>query len=344
MQKWTAFILSGALVVTFIIGFFVQPLDSQANPGTIWQASFYTNTNLAGEPALIRNDRTLNFNWALDAPAIDLPIDGFSARWKASFEFEAGLWLFSAGADDGVRLWVDDKLVIDQWAPSGTFVVHTAQVSLDAGEYTIKVEYYDADGLAGITVHWEPAPKVAKSDNAPFAPPQSPPSQLNPTPVPADAPIAHVAIGVLNVRTGPGIEYQRIDQVYLYQRFPLLGQNPEGTWYWIDLKDGRTGWVAARYIYLTGNSTAIIVQQPPIEGDQFEGMAGTTLARLRVRQQPSQNTEILGVIPYNAEVLVLGRNSTSVWYYVEYDKELTGWVYSPYLTITGRVYDLPFLD
>lgn len=344
MQKWTAFILSGALVVTFIIGFFVQPLDSQANPGTIWQASFYTNTNLAGEPALIRNDRTLNFNWALDAPAIDLPVDGFSARWKASFEFEAGLWLFSAGADDGVRLWVDDELVIDQWAPSGTFVVHTAQVNLDAGEHTIKVEYYDADGLAGINVHWEPAPKVAKSDSAPFAPPQSSPAQLNPTPVPADAPLAHVAIGVLNVRTGPGIEYQRIDQVYLYQRFPLLGQNPEGTWYWIDLKDGRTGWVAARYIYLTGNSTAIIVRQPPIEGDQFEGMAGTTLARLRVRQQPSQNTEILGVIPYNAEVLVLGRNSTSVWYYVEYDKELTGWVYSPYLTITGRVYDLPFLD
>ncbi|MCB9435479.1 MAG: SH3 domain-containing protein [Anaerolineales bacterium] len=344
MQKWTAFILSGALLVTFVIGLFVQPLDSQANPGTIWQASFYANTSLAGEPALIRNDRTLNFNWSLDAPSVDLPVDGFSARWKASFEFEAGQWLFSAGADDGIRLWVDDDLLIDQWESSGTFVVHTAQTALDEGEHTIKVEYYDAEGLAGISVDWKPAPKSAKAADVPDTPPQSPPAQSNPTPIPADAPLAHVAIGILNVRTGPGIDYQRIDQVYLYQRFPLLGQNPEGTWYWIDLKDGRTGWVASRYIYLTGNSAAIIVRQPPIAGDQFEGMAGTTLVRLNVRPEPNENTEVLGIIPYDVEILVLGRNSTSVWYYVSYGDELEGWVYSPYTTITGRVYDLPYLD
>ncbi len=343
MQKWSAFLLSGTLVLALVVWLFIQPLDSQANTTTEWHATFYDNVELSGEPVLERSDRFLNFNWSMDAPAPDIPTDYFSARWDGNFEFDEGEWLFSAGADDGIRLWVDERLVIDQWAPSGTFIIHTNTITLDEGNHRVRVEYYDAEGLAGIDVKWEPsqtpASAVINNDPAPELDPQT-----NPTPIPADAPLAHVATGVLNVRTGPGIQYTRIDQIYLYQRYPLLGQNSDGAWYKISLKDGRTGWVAARYIYRTGAATiAVIADAEPVSAEQvFDSIDAVSLARLNVRPDPSTDQDPLGVIPYQRDIKVFGRSNDSIWYLVEWE-ELRGWVFAPYVDLQGfPVYDLPY--
>lgn len=346
MQKWLAFLLSGTLTLAFVAWLFIQPLDSQANTTTEWNASFYANSELSGQPVLERNDRFLNFNWSMDAPAANLPTDYFSARWIGNFEFTPGEWIFSAGADDGIRLWVDNELLIDQWAPSGTFVIHTNTISLDHGSHRIRVEYYDAEGLAGIDVKWEPVSQGETSEQINNNPSPDLAPQANPTAVPADAPLAHVATGVLNVRTGPGIQYTRIDQIYLYQRYPLLGQNPDGTWYKISLKDGRTGWVAARYIYRTGTANiAVIVEPAPVPADQiFESTVATSLARLNVRPTPGTDQAPLGVIPYLRDIEVLGRSNNSIWYLVEWE-DLRGWVFAPYVDLQGfRVYDLPYAE
>ncbi len=344
MQRWTAFLLAGALAIAFVVGLFIQPLDSQANTGTDWQATFYDNSDLSGNPMLTRNDRELNFNWSSDAPAPGLPHDYFSARWIASFHFDEGDWLFSAGADGGIRLWVNDSLVIDQWSPSNTFANYTATTHLSRGIHHLKVEYYDTEGLAGVNIGWEPVIETEAVEADPA--PQDTAPQTNPTPIPPGTPLAHVATGVLNVRTGPGIQFERIDQIFLYQRFPLLGQNPAGTWYLIDLKDGRSGWVAARYIYRTTQTPLPVV---PFAGPTdplavFEGVVGLPQYRLNVRPEPNTNNDPLGIIPYEAELVVLGRSSSSIWYFVQYN-DLEGWVFAPYVNLQGfPAYDLPFVD
>ena len=66
-------------------------------------------------PALVRNDQTLNFDWETAAPSDNLPADGFSARWTRDQRFEPGRYRFRIRADDGVRFYVDDTLVIDEW-------------------------------------------------------------------------------------------------------------------------------------------------------------------------------------------------------------------------------------
>lgn len=345
MQKWTAFLLSMALLVAFVVGLFVQPLDSQANANLAWEASFYNNAALDGDPIVTRADRELVFNWSEGAPAAELPADYFSARWVGHFDFTAGEWKFAAGADDGIRLWVDNHLVVDQWSPSGTFVLYTKVIHLERGKHEIKVEYYDAQGLAGISINWQPVQDSIASDTR-KEPPLQPAPQANPTQIPSGSPIAHVTTGVLNVRTGPGIQFERIDQISLYQRYPLLGQNEDGSWFLIDLKDGRTGWVTARFIFRTGgdNIPVVATPQPSDPLIVFAGTEALTLAQLNVRPAPDRNNTPLGVIPFDSTITVRGRSNNSVWYLVDFE-DLQGWVFAPFIDLQGfKVFDLPFVE
>jgi hypothetical protein len=109
---------------------------------------------LEGSPALVRNDRHLEFYWGDNAPASGLPADNFSARWTRNESFKRGLYRFNLLVDDGARLWVDDRLVIDEWRDGGPRQV-TGEYALDKGSHYLKVEYYDRYGGSGIRLGWD---------------------------------------------------------------------------------------------------------------------------------------------------------------------------------------------
>ena len=73
-----------------------------------WAANYYNNTDLSGSPVLSRTDSEINFNWGTGSPGSGVNADNFSARWTATVNFPTpGHWRFTAGADDGIRMWVD---------------------------------------------------------------------------------------------------------------------------------------------------------------------------------------------------------------------------------------------
>ena len=118
-----------------------------------WHAEFFTNPNLEGAPALRRIDPALDYDWGLSAPAWAIPADNFSARWTQTLLFDAGVYRFTAAADDGIRLWVDGRLLIDAWqATPGT---HSAATWLAAGGHRLQVEYFDQSGNAMAHLTWE---------------------------------------------------------------------------------------------------------------------------------------------------------------------------------------------
>ena len=121
-----------------------------------WRGEYYDNTNLERTPLLVRDDTAINFNWEYAAPAADLPTDNFSARWTRKLHFPAGIYQFFARSDDGVRVWLDDVLVIDQWhdAAGDTY---TVEQTLTAGMHTLRIEYYERWSLAQIQFWWNRA-------------------------------------------------------------------------------------------------------------------------------------------------------------------------------------------
>jgi hypothetical protein len=119
---------------------------------TPWKGEYFANPNLAGEPVLVELYEDLNFDWGFGAPAVKVPADNFSARWTSRQQFSAGLYTFNVTSDDGVRLIIDDKLVLDSWRlmHDSTSVKHY----LTAGEHTVVLEYFEGTGVAQVRLEW----------------------------------------------------------------------------------------------------------------------------------------------------------------------------------------------
>lgn len=127
----------------------IMPEHTQAT----WEAAYWANMSLSGDPVLTREEENLNYNWGAGSPHDLVPDDGFSARWLRYISVTPGTYRFSVTSDDGVRLWVDDELILDMWydhAAETRFVDHY----LSAGHHLVRVEYYENTGLATVQVSW----------------------------------------------------------------------------------------------------------------------------------------------------------------------------------------------
>jgi hypothetical protein len=119
-----------------------------------WTGAYFNNTNLAGEPALVRGDAALDFNWGQGSPAPEIDRDFFSARWTGTFHFASGRYTFNTYSDDGVRLFIDDRLVIDSWRPMRGY--RSTSLNLSEGAHTVRLEYFERTGVALVRLSWGP--------------------------------------------------------------------------------------------------------------------------------------------------------------------------------------------
>jgi hypothetical protein len=148
------------VVVVTVLGWPAQalaayPIEAGAQgPINGWLGEYYADRTPYGTPAVVRDDAEVNFNWGYGSPAGGLPSDGFSARWTRSVYFTAGTYRFFALSDDGVRIWLDGELLIDQWhaAPG---VTYTEDRTLAGGIHLIRIEYFEESGGAKIQFWWE---------------------------------------------------------------------------------------------------------------------------------------------------------------------------------------------
>ncbi len=116
-----------------------------------WKGEYFANRNLSGAPAMVRDEgaNSLNFDWGIGGPssACGLGVDNFSARWTRTINFAAGTYRFTAAGDDGIRLYVDGVLKINQWRDQAE-TAYSVDVSLSAGNHELRLEFYDNGGNA----------------------------------------------------------------------------------------------------------------------------------------------------------------------------------------------------
>lgn len=128
----------------------------QANGDGLF-GEFFGNQNLTNRIDT-RVDNNIDFDWALGSPIAGVGADNFSVRWTGQVEARhSERYTFNTLSDDGVRLWVNDRLIIDQWNdhPETT---HTGQIDLEAGVlYNIRLEYYENGGDSRIRLAWQSA-------------------------------------------------------------------------------------------------------------------------------------------------------------------------------------------
>jgi hypothetical protein len=108
-----------------------------------WRAEYYANPDLSGPPRISRVDATVNHDWGLGSPALDVPRDHFSARWTTITHFEKGSYLFILNVDDGARVWINGELIIDAWTVGYKEDVKAKIRLPESGDYEIQVAYFE---------------------------------------------------------------------------------------------------------------------------------------------------------------------------------------------------------
>ncbi len=154
------------------------------------------NRALDGQPALVRNDKEIDFNWGSGAVAVGLSRDDFSARWSRTVTFERGVYWFQARADDGVRVYVDDKPVLDEWHTSSGGEPYSVDLKL-TGRKALVVEYHERTGEARMVFSWKrvgnwptPMPTVTPAPRPTATPTSTSTPTSTPTPTPMPMPTA----------------------------------------------------------------------------------------------------------------------------------------------------------
>jgi regulation of enolase protein 1 (concanavalin A-like superfamily) len=142
--------------------------DTEMYPGELWsfttiasgglgaKAEYFGNMNLEGNPILTRIEDSIDHRWEWDVEVLPGISDNISARWTADLEFAftEPMTLITT-SEDGVRLYVDGQLVIDNWTMH-TATEDTYTFDVVAGQIVnIVMEWYEAAGNAVIKLSWQ---------------------------------------------------------------------------------------------------------------------------------------------------------------------------------------------
>ena len=132
------------------------------------QGDYYAGTNFE-QKAFSRIDPAINFNWDKRSPGKGLSPSYYSIRWTGKLLAPTtGEYVFFAKVNDGIRVWVGNKLVLDSWQLN-SYKHYTGTIALKAEQYyDLRVDYFNAIEWGEIYLYWKPPPTPNSALN-PFA-------------------------------------------------------------------------------------------------------------------------------------------------------------------------------
>lgn len=195
------------------------------------KAEYFNNMTLTGQPALVRYENEINYNWGLGSPAPGIiNNDHFSARYTRSMNLPGGYYRFTAKADDGVRLWIDGQLMIDQWYDSPATPL-SVELDLAAGVHHFVASYYENVGEAQVSITGTQLNTSSGGSGGGSG----------------SGGTAKVDTSYLNLRTGPGTEFDVIEVLRRGTVVELTGAQ-DGYWVEVIAPDESVGWVSNNYL------------------------------------------------------------------------------------------------
>ncbi|HEX5752973.1 MAG TPA: PA14 domain-containing protein [Archangium sp.] len=126
---------------------------------------YYNNTTFTEPFALNRIDPSgvlttpFSFNWGTGSPGVSVNADNFSVRWTGDVSTPSGInytgrYEFTLASDDGVRLYVNGKRIIDNWNVPVS-MISKGSIYLEQGKrYSIMLEYFEGTGSAQVQLQW----------------------------------------------------------------------------------------------------------------------------------------------------------------------------------------------
>jgi uncharacterized protein YraI len=290
-----------ALALLFAV-FAAGPQAAQAQ-GSAWTAWYWDNDDLSGDPVVERLEGQPSIDVGLGSPADDVPDDNFSARWVNTIQVdEAGNFTFSATVDDGLRVYVDDELVIDDWEPQAEHTV-SETVQLSAGSHVVRVEYFDSRDTALLDFNWGPA-----GADAPDTGDDDAGDDMDDEDVDFSADVVTATTTVnLRIRSGPSLSDEILDVLPAGSVVGFTGfMDESGQWVLVDAEAGPTGWVSAQFLSNVPDDLSVPGEAQPEEGAEDGDMASVTVEDQALGDDatvtiPSVTSEVEGWLVIHAD-------------------------------------------
>jgi len=138
------------------------PLPCAVPGGNGLLARFYAyfgdqTTNAFTNLVYTRTDPEVNFNWGTNSPQPgSVPVDNFRVQWTGQvYPPYPGEYQFFTWSDDGVRLYIDGNLIINNWTNHGSTQNYSGNQNLSCGAHNIELEFYENTGNAVIRLGWQ---------------------------------------------------------------------------------------------------------------------------------------------------------------------------------------------
>ncbi len=348
--RFIALLVTGLIAAVLSLIVFAPGVALASDGSCGWQASYWNNRDLQGQPVLVRCDQAIDFDWEGLSPDVSINVDNFSARWVRTYHFDAGTYRFQATMDDGMRVLIDGKVIISDW-DEGKGRTLEIDVPLNQGPHKIVVEYFEKGGVAIAGVTWFRLDTVPMPPNYPPDQPEYPtqpqPPGAKPMPMPPHEagvtyPVAEVKAYHLNVRTGPGSDNRVIAVIDRGTKVYMIARSAGGKWVQIKT-DGVNGWVNRYYLHTDFPYTSLSVAGADAPGTGGPGQpkpippakVPTTMVNassLNVRSGPGVQYHAIAVVHGGTEVVVLGKEANG-WVKIQIPGGAIGWVNGSYLTI-----------
>lgn len=156
---------------------------------------------------------------------------------------------------------------------------------------------------------------------------------------PALTPLAAVATGALNVRSGPSIGYASTAVLNFGVNVQLLGRNNNSSWVKVRLANGHEGWVNATLI----TANVAVNGLPILDAPALTPMAAVSTGSINIRSGPGVEYGVTAAVDYGVNVQLLGRNNDSTWVKIRLANGHEGWINAALITANVAISSLPVM-
>jgi uncharacterized repeat protein (TIGR03806 family) len=220
-------IQSGAVASAVVSGSFIN--TAAVGSGVGLTGAYYTNHTSAspfsGSPVLVQTNATINFNWGTTGPSPVVGATNFTVRWTGTVQPQYNeTYYFYTTADDGVRLFINGQLLINDWVDKTNATSKTNSLPLVAQQlYNLELDYYQKTNTASVALAWSsPSTPLAIIPQTQLYPFTNPPPAVVLT-APAGSATNFTAAASVTLSAEADANYNPISTVNFYANSTLLG-------------------------------------------------------------------------------------------------------------------------
>ncbi|MAU09460.1 MAG: hypothetical protein CL607_06540 [Anaerolineaceae bacterium] len=323
-----------------------------------WVAEYYNNTSLTGPAVVNTIENQVSANWGAGSPYAAVSADNFSASWRQQVA-TAGNYRVQVQADDGVRVYIDNTLIINEWH-TATGQTYEATFNVDPGATRLlTIEYFEQGGLAAIDFDLSQLNDVEDGNWS---------VQFFDNTTLSGSPVLTTTVASPTNNWGSGSPAPEVPANNFSARFSTTTYLDAGTHRFqvqaddgirvtvdgflvIDEYHGSSGLVYQGDIALDAGFHNIVVEYYEAGGlafinysrilldeassaDPVVAVATITAPRLNVRNAPSTQTgDVIRRVSAGEAYGVVGRTNDSTWWQIDLGDGVTGWVFGRFVSI-----------